>query len=134
MLFDDWDNQVRDYVGRLRALAATEPDAPDLASIVGDILVKRPAFARMWDRYDVRGHSYGRKTFHLPQVCDLTPGLPDYEPGRRIDQNLMIYYAEPVPQSTTPLLLPADLGAHDGALHTPARQDTGILTLARQMG
>jgi MmyB-like transcription regulator ligand binding domain len=56
-LFDDWDNQVRICVGYFRALAATEPDAPDLTNLVGELLVKSPQFARMWERYDVRGHT-----------------------------------------------------------------------------
>jgi hypothetical protein len=30
-LFDDWDNQIRGCVARLRALAGTDPDAPDLS-------------------------------------------------------------------------------------------------------
>ncbi|WP_443066427.1 MmyB family transcriptional regulator [Streptomyces sp. NBC_01262] len=28
----------------------------------------------MWERYDVTGHSYGRKTFHHPEVGDLSLG------------------------------------------------------------
>lgn len=31
-------------------------------------------FARVWERNDVRGHSYGRKTFHHPDVGDVTLG------------------------------------------------------------
>lgn len=60
-------------VARLRALAGTDPDAPDapdLTRLAGELMLKSPEFARLWERYDVRGHSYGRKTFHHPDVGD----------------------------------------------------------------
>ncbi|MFI9842894.1 helix-turn-helix transcriptional regulator [Nonomuraea sp. NPDC051941] len=94
-LFDDWDEQIRACVGRLRALAGTEPDAPDLAELVDELLSKSPEFARLWERYDVRAHTQGRKTFHHPDVGDLTLGYQSMQlegtPGHR----LVAYYAEP---------------------------------------
>jgi hypothetical protein len=92
---EDWTNQVRGCVARLRALDGTDPDAPDLAHLVGELLLKSPDFARMWERYDVRGRTQGRKTFHIPEVGDLTLGyqslLLEGTPGHR----LVAYYAEP---------------------------------------
>ncbi|WP_405522637.1 helix-turn-helix transcriptional regulator [Streptomyces canus] len=94
-LFHDWNTQVRGCVARLRALAGTDPDAPDLTRLAGELLVKSPEFARLWERYDVKGHSHGRKTFHHPEVGDLTLGYQSMElegtPGHR----LVSYYAEP---------------------------------------
>lgn len=94
-VFHDWDNQIRGCVARLRALAGTDPDAPDLARLVGELLLKSPDFARLWERYDVRGHSEGRKTFHHPDVGDLTLGYQglhlDGSPGHR----MVAYFAEP---------------------------------------
>ncbi|MFJ9585994.1 helix-turn-helix transcriptional regulator [Streptomyces acidicola] len=107
-LFDDWSNQVRGCVARLRALAGTDPDAPDLARLAGELLVKSPDFARLWERYDVKGRSrgHGRKTFHHPEVGDLTLGFQSMElegtPGHR----LVAYYAEPgTPEYDTLVLL-----------------------------
>ncbi|MET9123055.1 helix-turn-helix transcriptional regulator [Streptomyces sp. NPDC004528] len=94
-LFDDWDEQVRACVGRMRALAGTDPDAPDLAALVDELLLKSPDFARLWDHYDVRLRSHGHRTFHHPEVGDLTLGYQsmqlDGTPGHR----LVAYYAEP---------------------------------------
>ncbi|MFB8176031.1 helix-turn-helix transcriptional regulator [Streptomyces sp. NPDC055966] len=94
-LFDDWSNQVRSCVARLRGLAGTDPDAPDLARLAGELLLKSPDFARLWERYDVKGRSHGRKTFHHPEVGDLTLGYQSMEledtPGHR----LVAYFAEP---------------------------------------
>jgi transcriptional regulator with XRE-family HTH domain len=94
-LYTDWDTQVRGCVARLRALAGTDPDAPDLTQLAGELLLKSPEFARLWERYDVTGHSFGRKTFHHPEVGDLTLGYQSMRlegsPGHR----LVTYYAEP---------------------------------------
>ncbi|WP_409467824.1 helix-turn-helix transcriptional regulator [Streptomyces sp. HC307] len=93
-LFDDWHNQVRGCVARLRALAGTDPDAPDLTRLAGELLLKSPDFARLWERYDVKGHSHGRKTFHHPEVGDLTLGYQSMELDGTPGHRLITYYAE----------------------------------------
>ncbi|MEV6035675.1 helix-turn-helix transcriptional regulator [Nonomuraea sp. NPDC052116] len=118
-LFHDWDNQIRGCVARLRALAGTDPDAPDLTNLAGELLLKSPEFARLWERYDVRGHVQGRKTFHHPEVGDLTLGyqsmLLEGTPGHR----LMTYYAEPgTPEYDAIVLL--DLLASERATTLPS--------------
>ncbi|MFE6822235.1 helix-turn-helix transcriptional regulator [Streptomyces sp. NPDC057690] len=91
---DDYDNQIRGGVAQLRALAGTDPDAPDLARLVGELLLKSREFARMWDRYEVRVRSHGRKTFHHPEAGTLTLDFQTMElegtPGHR----LLAYFAE----------------------------------------
>jgi hypothetical protein len=58
----------------LRALAGTDPDAPDLAALVGELLLKSSHFAKLWERYDVKGRTSAHqdKTFHHPQVGPIT--------------------------------------------------------------
>ncbi|MFJ8026886.1 helix-turn-helix transcriptional regulator [Streptomyces sp. NPDC096311] len=94
-LFHGWAAQVRGSVARLHALAGTDPDAPDLTRLAGELLLKSPEFARLWERYDVKVHAYGRKTFHHPEVGDLTLGHQTMElegtPGHR----LITHHAEP---------------------------------------
>ncbi|MGI5417504.1 helix-turn-helix transcriptional regulator [Actinomadura luteofluorescens] len=94
-LFHNWNSQLRGCVARLRALAGTDPDAPDLAALVGELLLKSPEFAKLWERYDVRPHTAGTKTFHHPEVGDLTLGyqgmLLEGAPGHRMS----VYHAEP---------------------------------------
>ena len=49
-IYADWDSQIRACVARMRALAGTEPDAPDLAALAGESPGTRaPEFARLWD-------------------------------------------------------------------------------------
>ena len=67
-IYADWENQIRGCVARLRALAGTDPDAPDLAALVGELLLKSPEFAKLWERYDVtRRTAAQKKTFHHPR-------------------------------------------------------------------
>ncbi|MFJ5307522.1 helix-turn-helix transcriptional regulator [Streptomyces sp. NPDC088350] len=104
-LFPDWDIQIRACIARLRALAGTAPDAPDLTTLVGELVLKSPDFARLWDRYDVTGRKAIHKTFHHPQVGEVTLAAQSMEldgtPGRR----LVAYAAEPGTPDHDALLL-----------------------------
>jgi hypothetical protein len=76
-LYADWDNQIRGCVARMRALAGTDPDAPDLAALVGELMLKSPDFAKLWERYDVtRRTAAQHKTFHHPHVRASANGRP----------------------------------------------------------
>ncbi|MFI0773412.1 helix-turn-helix transcriptional regulator [Streptomyces sp. NPDC021212] len=93
-LFDDWDEQIRAAVGRMRALAGVEPDAPDLTELVDELLAKSPEFTALWDGYGLRTHAQGSKTFHHPDVGDLTPGYQFMQLEGTPDHRLIAYYAE----------------------------------------
>jgi hypothetical protein len=107
-LFDDWVNQIRGCVARLRTLAGTDPDAPDLTGLVDELLLKSPDFARLWERYDVKGNTSGRKTFHHPEVGDVTFGYQVMELEGAHGHRLVAYHAEPgTPVHDAMLLLDA---------------------------
>ncbi|MGI5459629.1 helix-turn-helix domain-containing protein [Streptomyces sp. CA-249302] len=94
-LFDDWHDQIRAAVGRLRSLHSLEPDAPGLAALVDELLGASAEFTDLWERYDVRLHTHGSKTFHHPDVGDLTPGYQKMQIEGTRTQRLVVYYAEP---------------------------------------
>jgi transcriptional regulator with XRE-family HTH domain len=94
-LFGDWHNQVRGCVARLRSLAGTDPDAPDLTQLVGELLLKSPEFGRFWERYDIRAHTHGRKTFHHPEIGDVTLDYQSMVLEGTPGQRLIVYNAEP---------------------------------------
>jgi transcriptional regulator with XRE-family HTH domain len=125
-LFHDWATQVRGCVARLRALAGTDPDAPDLVRLAGELLLKSPEFARLWERYDVRIRSYGRKTFHHPEVGELTLGFQSLRLEGTPGHQLLAYNAEPgTPEHDAVALL--DLLAHEPASR-PATPGTASST------
>ncbi|MFF3380382.1 helix-turn-helix transcriptional regulator [Streptomyces sp. NPDC002680] len=119
-LFADWDAQVRGCVAHLRALAGTDPDAPDLTRLVGELLLKSPEFARLWKRYDVKNRSYGTKSFHHPEVGDLTLGYQSLQLEGTPGHHLLAYSAEPgTPDHDAIALL--DLLGHHPASTDPSR-------------
>ncbi|HKT02711.1 MAG TPA: helix-turn-helix transcriptional regulator [Rugosimonospora sp.] len=95
-LYADWHTQIRGCVARLRALAGTDPDAPDLAGLAGELLLKSPDFAKLWERYDVTGRASGHtKTFHHPHVGTLTLAFQGMQLEATPGQRLGVYVAEP---------------------------------------
>ncbi|MFF8195083.1 helix-turn-helix transcriptional regulator [Streptomyces bobili] len=116
-LFDDWDEQLRAVVGRLRALSSLEPDAPDLTEIVDELLAKSPEFTDLWERYDVRWHTHGSKTFHHPEVGDLTPGYQSMQLEGTQGQRFIAYYAEPGTPDHDKLVLLDMAEAEQSAAH-----------------
>ncbi|MDT0549991.1 MULTISPECIES: helix-turn-helix transcriptional regulator [Streptomyces] len=121
-LFPDWDYQVRGCVARLRAQAGIDPDAPDLTSLVGELLVKSPDFAKLWERYDVAGRKKTRKTFHHPQVGALTLSGQSMHLEDTPGQRLGVYTAEPgTPDHDAMLLL--DLTVPESAGHADPKAE-----------
>jgi transcriptional regulator with XRE-family HTH domain len=105
-IFPDWENQIRGCVARLRALAGTDPDAPDLTQLVGELLLKSPDFAGLWERYEVTGRKHTTKTFQHPQVGRITLGFQGMTLEGTPGQRMGIYTAEPgTPDHDAMLLL-----------------------------
>ncbi|MEU3619433.1 helix-turn-helix transcriptional regulator [Streptomyces sp. NPDC006872] len=121
-LFDDWDTQIRGCIAHLHATAGADPDAPDLARLVGELLLRSPEFARHWERYDVKGPSSRRKNFHHPEVGDLSLGFQALQlegaPGHRV----FLFFAEPgTPEHDALVLL--DLLGQEHTANTAANDD-----------
>ncbi|MGW1642626.1 MmyB family transcriptional regulator [Streptomyces lavendulae] len=89
-----------------RVLAGTDPDASDLTQLVGELLLKSPDFAKLWDRYDVTGRKITTKTFQNPQLGKITLDFQGMSlegtPGHR----LSVYMPGPEPpdRDAMPLL------------------------------
>ena len=95
-VYGDWDYQIRGCVARLRALAGTDPDAPDLAALVGELLLKSPDFTKLWERYEVTRRTMPpKKTFHHPQIGTVTLGFQGMQLEDTPGQRLTVYLAEP---------------------------------------
>ncbi|WP_327432800.1 helix-turn-helix transcriptional regulator [Streptomyces sp. NBC_01236] len=122
-LFADWDEQVRTCVGRIRALAGTDPDIPGLAELVDELALESPEFLRRWQDYDVQPHPRGDKTFRHPEVGDLTLGYQsmqlDGTPGHR----LVVFFAEPGTPEHDKLLLLDGAAAETAAKPAEEKQN-----------
>jgi len=116
-LFANWEAAARSNVARLRAVAAADPDAPDVTALVGELSVKSPDFARLWQRYDVGVRGGEEKTFRHPEVGQLTLSYEVFVPVRTDGQRVVIYQATPgTPDHDAMLLLALAAGSVAGDL------------------
>jgi MmyB-like transcription regulator ligand binding domain len=94
-LFPDWEQKARGCVAQLRAIAGSDPDATDLAALVGELVVKSPDFGRLWGRYEVRRAGAGDQAFRHPLVGTMTLAHETLHVGRADGQRLIAYLAAP---------------------------------------
>jgi transcriptional regulator with XRE-family HTH domain len=122
-VYADWEQQIRGCVARVRALAGTDPDAPDLAALVGELLLKSPDFAKLWECYDVTGRNSGqRKTFQHPQVGTITLAFQGMQLEGTGGQRLGVYTADPgTPDHDAMILLDMTAGREAAKPTAPQR-------------
>ncbi|MGK4579510.1 helix-turn-helix transcriptional regulator [Kitasatospora sp. HPMI-4] len=105
-VYGNWEQVAAGVVAHLRAAAGTYPDAADLTAVVGELTVKSQEFAALWQRYDVRARSFGRKLLHHPAVGRISLSYEAYDIARSDGQRLIVYQAEPgTPDHDAMLLL-----------------------------
>ncbi|MGW4897083.1 helix-turn-helix transcriptional regulator [Kitasatospora sp. NPDC004240] len=94
-LYGNWEDVAAATVAHLRAMAGRYPDAPDITGVVGELVVKSEEFAALWQRYEVRSRTNGRKHFTHPATGTMTLGYEAYEIARTDGHRLIVYQAEP---------------------------------------
>lgn len=114
VLFPDWADQLVASVAYLRALAGQLPDSAELAQLVGELLVKSPEFARLWERYDIGTHTHGSKRFTHPEVGQITLRYQTMQLDGTDGHSLVVFLAEPGTPDHDALILLDRLG-HEAA-------------------
>ncbi|MGI5339911.1 helix-turn-helix domain-containing protein [Streptomyces sp. CA-181903] len=104
-LYDPWEETVAKSVAHLRAIAGVDPDSPRLAALVGELLLKSPEFAKLWERYDVKERVGGTKSFSHPKVGAMTLVYEVMPLSGTDGQRLVIYQAEPGSADEAAMLL-----------------------------
>jgi transcriptional regulator with XRE-family HTH domain len=105
-LWPDWEQKARSCVAQLRAVAGSDPDAPDLAALVGELLVKSPDFGRLWNRYEVRRAGAGHRVLRHPLVGTMRLAHETLGLNRADGHCLIVFLAEPgTPDHDAMLLL-----------------------------
>lgn len=94
-LHADWEHDARTVVASLRMEAATDPDDPELAVLVGELAVQDADFRTWWATHQVTRAGYGTKHYRHPLVGDLTLDCDTWESPDGSGQRLMIVSAEP---------------------------------------
>ncbi|MGW2632483.1 helix-turn-helix transcriptional regulator [Streptomyces chattanoogensis] len=119
-LYRDWEKMAAHSAAHLRAMAGADPDIPELTQLVGELVVKSPEFARLWERYDVRARGGGQKHFQHPEVGSMCLTYEVMAIFRTDGQRLVTYQAPPgTPDHDAMLLLdmasPEEAGLPEGA-------------------
>lgn len=94
-LYQPWEETVAASVAHLRAVAGADPDSPELTALVGELLIKSPDFARLWERYEVAERGGGSKTYDHPKVGLMTLDFEVMQLGRTGGVRMVVYSAEP---------------------------------------
>jgi transcriptional regulator with XRE-family HTH domain len=94
-LFPDWPVLAAEAVGTLRLDAGRHPDDPLLGSLVGELTIGCPEFARWWSDRRVHERTHGTKHLQHPVVGDVTIHFEALALAGEGDQTLFVYSTEP---------------------------------------
>ncbi|MCX3061268.1 helix-turn-helix transcriptional regulator [Streptomyces beihaiensis] len=92
-LYVPWTETVAQSVAHLRAVGGADPDDPRMTALIGELMLKSPEFAAIWDRYEVRERGGGTKTFAHPKVGEMTLTYEVMRLARTGGQRLVVYQA-----------------------------------------
>ncbi|MEV3970405.1 helix-turn-helix domain-containing protein [Streptomyces sp. NPDC050698] len=94
-LYEPWEETVALSVAHLRAVGGADPDDPELTVLVGELMLKSPEFARLWERYDVCERGGGQKSFRHPKAGPMTLTYEVMRLARTGGQRMVVYQAAP---------------------------------------
>lgn len=115
-----WEHDARDAVAALRMEAASDPDRPELARLIGELAVLDPEFRTWWAERRVNSATYGTKHYRHRVVGNLTLDCDTWTSPDDSGQRLMVLTAEPGTPSDEALRLLASWTAPDHTHTTPA--------------
>ncbi|MYS21783.1 MULTISPECIES: helix-turn-helix domain-containing protein [unclassified Streptomyces] len=119
-LHTQWEHDARDAVAALRMEAASDPDRPELARLVGELAVLDPDFRTWWAERRVNSATYGTKRYRHHVVGDLTLDCDTWTSPDGSGQRLMVLTAEPGTPSDEALRILASWTAPDDTHTGPA--------------
>ncbi|TMR91664.1 helix-turn-helix transcriptional regulator [Nonomuraea basaltis] len=108
-LYADWPRKTRSTVADLRLIAGRYPDAPELASLVGELSVASPEFAKQWSAHAVADCETDARTYRHPLVGTMTLMTEFMTLPNDDGQRVAVFNAEPGSPSEAALRLLASL-------------------------
>lgn len=113
-----WRAAAVNTVAGFRAAAGAAPDDPRVAELVRELRARSPEFVEIWERNDARGKAADVKTFHHPEVGELTLRMQTFDVRSAPGQQLVVYHAERGTPSADALALLALLEPQERAGRT----------------
>ncbi|WP_409180702.1 helix-turn-helix domain-containing protein [Amycolatopsis sp. VS8301801F10] len=97
--YPEWEQVARTCVAVLRMNAAGNPTDPALSRLVGDLSLTSPDFGRWWAERRVAHQNFGTKTVAHPEVGEMSLDWDSFQQAGNVDQQLVIWSAEPESES-----------------------------------
>lgn len=115
----DWEQVARETTAHLRRMAGLRPDDPRLRSLIGELTIGHPEFARLWALQEVQAKAHGVKRLRHPDAGRLDFAYETLTLPGDPDQMLVTY--TPCDASTRDALVA--LGSWNARM-TPREEDT----------
>ncbi|GGJ48687.1 helix-turn-helix domain-containing protein [Streptomyces brasiliensis] len=91
--FADWDQAAAACVANLRLALGHHDSAPHVQRLVSETHAASPDFAQLWAQHHVRGKTHEAKSFHHPDVGDLTLTYHAFDIRDAPGHQLIVYTA-----------------------------------------
>lgn len=98
-------------VAGFRLVTSAAPHDPRTIALVEQLHAASPEFREIWRRNDARGKTAEVKTFHHPDVGELTLRMQTFDVRAAPGQQLVVYHAEPGSPSAQAVALLGTLAA-----------------------
>lgn len=108
-LYADWAGKVHECVAYLRLAAGRHPDDLRLASLIGELSMKSPEFAKQWSSREVKDCPNIERDYHHPLVGSVRLAQQVARLDDTSEQRLMLFHPEPGSSSESALRLLAQL-------------------------
>ncbi|WP_426513242.1 helix-turn-helix transcriptional regulator [Dactylosporangium sp. McL0621] len=88
----DWEQEARNLLARLRAIAGRHPGHPRVTRLVADLTEASPEVRAWWPRYDIQFSHAGRKRLRHPRLGTITVSHAAFHVAERPGQTLVVYH------------------------------------------
>lgn len=115
--FVEWESKARDVVAQLRMESSRTPNDERLATLVGELTMRSPDFARLWASHPVRDKVRGGHRYRHPIVGEFYLHYEVFSPPDAPDVSFVAQVADPGSPDEEALRLlaswTASTGRHD---------------------
>ncbi|HEX6356808.1 helix-turn-helix transcriptional regulator [Actinophytocola sp.] len=93
--FADWEDKARLIVSQLRMETSRTPHDEGLATLIGELSMRSPTFARLWAGHPVREKVRGGHRYRHPIVGEFYLRYEVFRPPDEPDLSLVVHVADP---------------------------------------
>lgn len=112
-LYPEWETEASRAVASLRLLSGRFAHDPELASLIGELTLQNPDFARLWNEQPVENCMSGRKIIDHPRVGRLVLDFEVLSMPDESGQRLLTYTAEQGSEAAEALARLGDLAREE---------------------